>query len=150
VSKLPMTAAELGALLLRNLPSVDHRGETIEEIAADHVKLRLPVIESYLSRDLPTGSGQAILSGPITIGFAETAMYACIHAAYGVGVLAVTLSLHISFLRVAGAGDLIAVARLLRRGKSVAFVEAHLYSGQAREACAQVTASYAIRSIDSA
>lgn len=143
-----MTRSELSALLSRNLPVVDHRGEVVEEVAADSVRLRLPVLQTYLSHDLPPGSGQVVLSGPITMGFAETAMYACVHAAYGARVLAVTLSLNASFLRLAGGADLTATARLLRRGRSIAFVEAHLYSGDSHEPCAHVTASYAVRELD--
>jgi uncharacterized protein (TIGR00369 family) len=139
-----MSRDDLSALLIRNLPEVDHRGEIIEEIGDDFVRLRLPVHDSYISHDLPAGSGQSVLSGPITIGFAETAMYACVHAFYGPQVFAATLSLNVSFLRLAGHADLIAVCRLLRRGRSVAFVEAHLFSGDNQRACAQVTAAYGI------
>jgi acyl-coenzyme A thioesterase PaaI-like protein len=143
-----MTPAELSELLARNLPVVDHRGEVVEEVTRDAVRLRLPVLDTYLSHDLPPGSGQVVLSGPIAMGFAETAMYACVHAVYGPRVLAVTLSLTVSFLRLAGGDDLIGVARLLERGRGVAFVEVHLYSGDAREPCAHATANYAIRNLD--
>jgi uncharacterized protein (TIGR00369 family) len=142
-----MRPDDLSALLIGNLPEVDHRGEVIEEIGDDFVRLRLPVRASYISHDLPAGSGQSVLSGPITIGFAETAMYACVHAFYGPQVFAVTLSLNVSFLRLAGHADLIAVCRLLRRGRNVAFVEAHLYSGDSQKACAQITATYGITPI---
>ena len=81
------------------------------------------------------------------MGFSDTALYACIHAFYGASVFAAIVSFNVSFFRVAGAGDLTAVARLLRKGKSLAFVEAHLYSGASTTPCAQVTATYAIRNI---
>jgi acyl-coenzyme A thioesterase PaaI-like protein len=142
-----MTPAELSALLIRNLPAVDHRGEIVEEISSDFVRLRLPIISDYLSHDLPPGSDQVVLSGPVTIGFAETAMYAAVHVVYGAQVLATTLSLNISFLRLAGTADLTARARVLRRGRAIAFVEAHLYSGDTSEPCAHVTASYAVRGL---
>lgn len=143
-----MNSKDLSDLLIRNLPEVDHRGEVIENIGKDFVQLRLPVLSSYLSNDLPKGSGQVVLSGPITIGFAETAMYACVHAFYGAQVLAVTLTLNISFLRIAGAADLIAVARLLRRGRSTAFVEVNIYSGAIDQPCAHVTATYSIKELE--
>ncbi len=139
-----LTPDELAALLKRNLPPVDHRGEIIEEIGTDFVRLRLPVLDEYLSHDLPAGSGRVVLSGPVLMGFAETALYACAHAFYGGRARIFTLTYHISFLRTAGAGDLIAVARLLQPGKHLAFLEAHLYSGIVDRPCAHATASYSI------
>ena len=138
---------EILALLKRNLPIEDQRGETIEEIGASHLRIRLPVAPDYLSYDFPPGSGQSVLSGPITMGFADTAMYACIHAFYGADVLAVMVNFNISFLSVAGNADVTAVATLLRKGKTLAFVEARLFSGSSTEPFAQVTATYAIRDI---
>lgn len=142
-----LTAPELLELLKRNLPAVDHRGEVIEEIGESHLRMRLPINPSYLSQDLPAGLGQVVLSGPVMMGFADTAMYACVHAFYGSSVFAAMVSFNVSFFSVAGAGDLYAVARLLRKGKTLAFLEAHLCSGALSTPCAQVTATYAVRSI---
>jgi len=137
-----MNVVELPALLKRNPPAVDHRGELIEGLGPDFVRLRLPVLASYLSHDLPAGSGRLVLSGPVTMGFAETAMYACVHAFYGAQVLVVTLACNVAFFTIAGAADLTAVARLLKRGRSVAFAEALLYSGTTDQPCAHATATY--------
>ncbi len=134
-------------LLARNLPAVDHRNEIVEEIGQDSLRMRLPVLESYLSHDLPAGSAQIVLSGPVMMGFVDTAMYACVHAIYGREIFAAVVSLNMSFLRIAGAGDLIAVARLLRRGKSLAFLEVHLFSGDNSEPCTHATATYAVRKL---
>lgn len=139
-----LTREELQSLLLRNLPIADHHGEIIEEVGPSSIRMRLPVLESYLSQDLPPGSGRKLLSGAIEMGFAETVMYACIHSVYGVNVFVSTLTFNSVFLSPAGEGDLVARARILRKGKSVAFVEAQLFSGSAEEPCAQVTASYSI------
>jgi uncharacterized protein (TIGR00369 family) len=139
-----LTVVELAELLKRNLPRVDHRNEVIEEIGQDFIRMRMPVVDSYLSHDLPAGSGQIVLSGPITMGFAETALYACVHAFYGENVLAFTATFNSSFLRIAGAGDLTAIARLVRHGKGLAHVEAHIYSEPSQKPCAHVTASYSI------
>jgi acyl-coenzyme A thioesterase PaaI-like protein len=144
----PLSAGELTQLLERNLPQIDRRGEVVEEIGRDFLRMRLPVLDTYLSRDLPPGSGQAVVSGPVMIGAAETAMYACVHAFYGAEVSAVLVSLNVSFLRIAGTGDITVVARILRRGKSLAFLEAHLHAGEVAEPCAHATATYSVRSID--
>jgi acyl-coenzyme A thioesterase PaaI-like protein len=142
-----MTRDDLQSLLLRNLPEVDHRGEVVDEVGPDSVRLRMPVLDTYLSHDLPPGSGKNVLSGPIEMGFAETAMYACVHAVYGPMVSASTVSFTGMFLRAAGSGDLTAKATLLRRGRSTAFVEALLFPAEATEPCAQFTATYAIRAL---
>ena len=142
-----LSPPEIFTLLKRNLPSEDHRGEIIEEIGASHLRMRLPVAPEYLSHDLPPGSGQTVLSGPIAMGFADTAMYACVHAFYGADVLAVIVNFNVSFLSVAGNADVTAVATLLRKGKTLAFVEARLFSGASSEPFALVTATYAIREL---
>ena len=142
-----LTPTQLMQLLEKNLPEVDHRNEIVEEVGQDFLRIRLLVLDSYLSRDFPAGSGQAVLSGPVMMGFADTAMYACVHAFYGHEVFAALVSLNVSFFRVAGAGNLIATAQLLRKGKSIAFLEAHLFSDGNSEPCAHVTATYSVKTI---
>lgn len=143
-----LSAAEITRLLSELLPEVDHRGELVEEIGERHIRVRLPVHRSYLSQDMPRGSGQAVLSGPIMLGFAETAMFACVHAFYGAHVFAVVVTFNASFLGIAGGDDLVAEARLLKQGRRLAFVEAHLYTGSSNEPCAHVTATYALRALE--
>lgn len=142
-----LTTAALAQLLRRNLPVVDHRGETVEEIGADFVRLRLPMRAEYVGPGAASASGEGIVSGPITMGFADTALYACVHAFYGEHVVAVIASLNVSFLRAARNADLVATARMLKRGRTLAFVEAHLYSEGSSEPCAHVTATYAVREL---
>ena len=50
------------------------------------------------------------------MGFADTAMYCCVMAAMGPDVIPVMVTLNIAFLRPVGASDLIAEARIVRRG----------------------------------
>lgn len=142
-----LNAAELVMLLERNLPAVDRRNEIIEEVDDDSLQMRLPVLECYLSHDLPPGSGRTLISGPVMIGFADTAMYACVHAFYGADSFATIVSLNVSFLRTAGASDLSATARILRKGKSLAFMEALLISGENKEPCSHVTATYSVHKL---
>lgn len=140
-----LTRDELTDFLQRALPVVDHRGEIIDGISADSLCMRLPSRPDYLGPELPAGSGRVVMSGPVMMGFADTALYACIHAFYGTAVAAVIVNFQVIFLSVAGGGDLRAVARIVRKGRTLAFVEAHLFSGDANSPCAQVTATYAIR-----
>ena len=142
-----LNAAELMTLLERNLPAADRRNEIIEEIGRDSLRMRLPVHDSYFSHDLPPGSGRMLISGPVMLGFADTAMYACIHAFYGADMFATIVSLNVSFLRTAGAADLSAAVRILRKGKSLAFMDALLFSGENEEPCSHVTATYSVRKV---
>lgn len=142
-----LTAAALEQLLRRSLPAVDHRGEAVEHVGADFVRLRLPMRAEYVGPASASTSGEGIVSGPITMGFADTALYACVHAFYGEDVVAVIVSINASFLRAARNADLVATARLLKRGRSLAFVETHLHSDGSNEACAHVTATYAVRAV---
>ncbi|HET9483849.1 MAG TPA: PaaI family thioesterase [Xanthomonadales bacterium] len=140
-----LTIHELHELLERYLPRVDHRHETIEALGDGALRMRLPVRPDYVSHDLPPGSGQDVLSGPILMGFADTALFACVHAYYGAEVTAAIVNFNVACLRVAGNGDLVAHARIVRKGRSIAFVEAWLHSGGSDEPCTHVTATYAVR-----
>ena len=142
-----LTPAELMRLLKENLPAIDHHGEVIEEVLGGTLRMRLPVVDSYVSHDLPVGSGQVVLSGPLMMGFADTAMYACVHAFYGRNVFAAMVNFSVSFFRIAGHGDIKATVRLLKRGKSLAFVETFLYSTNNVDPCAHITATYSVRNI---
>jgi len=43
-----LTAAELQALLVRNLPPVDHHDEIIEQLSGGQLRIRLPFRKEYL------------------------------------------------------------------------------------------------------
>ncbi len=139
-----MNAAELETLLRRELSPVDHHGEIIEVIGDVHLKMRLPVLPNYMSKDMPPGSGQMMLSAPIMMGLADTAMYAAIHAFYGAAAIGEIVNFNISFMRVAGAKDIVAEVKLLRKGRKLAFLETFLVAAGDTEACAHVTATYSV------
>jgi len=145
VSELTVLAAEdIQRLLEAHLPRADLRGETIQEVGSDFLRMRLPVTRHHISPDIPPGSGQAVLSAPLMMGLADTAMYACIHAAYGANAFGAIVSLNISFLQVAGNVDLEATARLIRKGRKLAYLETYLRSVGATDPAAHVTATYSI------
>jgi acyl-coenzyme A thioesterase PaaI-like protein len=76
------------------------------------------------------------------MGFADTAMYCCVMAAMGTGVIPVMANLNITFLRPAMAADLVAEARIVRRGRRLFYLECWLTSAGAAEPCAHVTSTY--------
>ncbi len=75
-----MTAEMILERLRQELPAVDHHHEEIIDIGDTHLTMRLPLRPEYISWDLPPGSGQAVFSAPVMMGFADTAMYAAVHA----------------------------------------------------------------------
>ncbi len=145
-----LSATELKALIVSNLPPVDQHDEIVEAVGEGWVRIRLPFRQSYLGADpwlstsggLPTDS--VVFSGPMVVGFAETVMYSCVHATLGRDIISVIVNLMITFLRPAKASDLIGNGRLIRAGKRHAYVEVYLYSEGDAEPIAHVTSTYSI------
>jgi acyl-coenzyme A thioesterase PaaI-like protein len=71
-------------------------------------------------------------------------MYVAVLAAVGPVPLAVTINLNINFLRKPAARDLIAEARLLKLGRSLATGEVNIHSEGEEAPVAHVTATYSI------
>jgi acyl-coenzyme A thioesterase PaaI-like protein len=140
-----LTESELKQVLMTNLPAIDQHGESVERIGHGDVRLRLPFRKEYLGADPWGHTDGVVYSGPMVMGFADTAMYACVHAALGREVIPVIANLTITFLRPAAAADLVAEARLVRRGKRLAYLETYLYSEGNPEPIGHVTSTYAIR-----
>ena len=84
------------------------------------------------------------ISGPTMMALADFAMYAAVLAAIGPVPLAVTTNLNINFLRKPGQRDLIAEARLLKLGKSLAVGEVNIFTEGQAEPVAHVTSTYSI------
>ena len=85
------------------------------------------------------------VSGQVLMTVADFALYVAILSEIGLVPLAVTTSLTINFLRKPSSDkDIIGVCRLLKVGKSLAFGEVALYSGDNPEPVAHVVGTYAI------
>lgn len=142
-----MNKKELKELLKRNLPDVDQRDETIEEIGESHIVLKLPVTEEYISKDLPGLKGKPLLSGPIILGFGETAMYACAHAFYGKQVSVLVVNYEIEFKRPAGFEDLIAKATIIDKDESRVVLAADILAANNSKLVATIRAQYSVKLI---
>ena len=141
---LPLTAEQAERTITTNLPPIDHHGEIVEAVGADSIRVRLPFKPDYLGGEpWQDGSGQ-VFSGPMVMGFADTAMYCCVMAALGTGVIPVMVNLNITFLRPARATDLVADARIVRRGGRLNYLECWLRSDGTAEPCAHVTSTYRV------
>jgi uncharacterized protein (TIGR00369 family) len=139
-----LSAKEAESMIIRNLPPIDHHGEIVEEVGQNFIRVRLPYNRQFMGTEpWQDGSGQ-VFSGPMVMGFADTAMYCCVMAAMGAGVIPVMANLNITFLRPARAADLIAEARIVRRGGRLHYLECWLTPDGEAEPCAHITSTYRV------
>jgi uncharacterized protein (TIGR00369 family) len=94
---------------------------TIERVDADGVRVRQPVAGTDLR---PGGT----VSGPTLMGLADGVAYIAVLSHIGPAALAVTTNLNINFLRRPRPVDLVADARLLKLGRTLALVDVLIYA----------------------
>jgi acyl-coenzyme A thioesterase PaaI-like protein len=139
-----LTAKEAERTITANLPPIDHHHEIVEEVGPNFLRIRLPFKSEFLGAEpWQDGSGK-VFSGPMVMGFADTAMYCCVMSALGTGVIPVMANLNITFLRPARNCDLIADARIVRRGGRLHYLECWLTSEGDSDPCAHVTSTYRV------
>ena len=139
-----LTPEEAQATIVNNLPPIDHHGEVVEEVGPDSIRIRLPFDPAFVGAEpWQTGKGK-VFSGPMVMGFADTAMYCCVMAAMGLDVIPVMISLNISFVEPALEEDLIADARIVRRGGRLHYLECWLRSESKQSPCAHITSTYRV------
>jgi acyl-coenzyme A thioesterase PaaI-like protein len=139
-----LSAKEAEAMIGKNLPPIDHHGEVVEQVGKNSLRVRLPYKSEFMGAEpWQDGSGR-VFSGPMVMGFADTAMYCCVMAAMGADVIPVMANLNITFLRPARAADLIAEARIVRRGGRLHYLECWLTSDGDAEPCAHITSTYRV------
>jgi uncharacterized protein (TIGR00369 family) len=134
-----LTVKELEKLLAAEFPQVFFSGcgLSIEKASQQGARVR----QTYSDQMIRPGG---TISGPTMMALADFAMYAAVLAAIGAVPLAVTINLNINFLRKPGQRDLIAEARLLKLGKSLAVGEVNIFSDGQSEPVAHVTSTYSI------
>lgn len=134
-----LTVKELEELLAAEFPQVFFPGcgLSIEKASKQGARVR----QAYSSGMMRPGG---TISGPTMMALADFAMYAAVLAAIGAVPLAVTINLNINFLRKPGQRDLVAEARLLKLGKSLAVGEVNIFSDGQDEPVAHVTSTYSI------
>ena len=96
---------------------------SIERIDADGAVLRVP-FSTRLNRQGGTICGQAIMA------LADTAMIFAIAGSVGDFVAITTVSQTSSFLRPAAEADLVAVARIIKPGRTIMYGEVNLFAGK--------------------
>jgi acyl-coenzyme A thioesterase PaaI-like protein len=78
-----LSAKQAERAIIQNLPPVDHHDEIVEQVGEDSIRVRLPYKPEFMGAEpWQDGSGR-IFSGPMVMGFADTAMYCCVMASMG-------------------------------------------------------------------
>lgn len=132
-----MDLAALQAFLAREFAQVAD-DFVVERADAAGVCLRLRVQDRHLR---PGGT----VSGPAIFALADVAMYLAILARIGPVALAVTTNCSIDFMRKPGAGvDMLAEARVLKLGRSLAVGDVLLFSAGLGDAVARASLTYSI------
>lgn len=110
----------------------------VERADAAGVTLRLRVAEKHLR---PGGT----VSGPSIFALADVAMYLAILSRIGPVALAVTTNCAVDFMRKPAAGrDLLAEARVLKLGRSLAVGDVLVFSEGGEEPVARASLTYSI------
>lgn len=139
-----LTTEQAQRTITTNLPPVDHHNEVVEAVGPDTLRLRLPFRSDYLGAEpWQDGSGR-FFSGPMVMGFADTAMYCCVMAALGTSVIPVMANFNVTFLSPARAADLVADVRIVRRGGRLHYLECWVSSDGESHPCAHVTSTYRV------
>jgi uncharacterized protein (TIGR00369 family) len=134
-----LTRKELLERLRLEFPEAGHAvGDyDLEELWHGGCRLR----QRYDKRVLRPGG---TLSGATMMALGDFAMYLAVLSAIGWVPLAVTINLTINFLRKPPARDLIAHARLLKLGKTLAVGEVAIHADGVEDMVAHVTSTYSI------
>ena len=131
-----LNAQQVAAYLDEVWPGVTS-SMTIEEVGDRRARVRQRVGENGLR---PGG----IVSGPVLMSLADSAVWAAIIGELGDAAMAVTVSLNIHFLHPVPPGDVIAEAQLHRVGRRLATGDVLLYADGQSEPVALATVTYAL------
>ena len=139
--KSVMNRQDVYSYLLDEFPEMfqrEHSPYDIVSISNGEAQLAFQANETHLR---PGGT----VSGPALMALADLAMYVALLAHIGPIALAVTTSLNINFMRKAEAGRLLATAKLLKVGRSLAVGDVMITTEIEPEKCiAQASVTYSI------
>ena len=133
-----MSVADLEGFLQREFPQAFSHGDISIETADGRTSL---LRQRYSDRMLRPGG---TVSGPTLMALADFAMYVVLLSAIGPVALAVTTNLSFNFMRKPAKADLLAEARLLKLGRSLAVGEVLIRSAGQDEIVCHATGTYAL------
>jgi len=132
-----MDIAEIERIIHAGVPLAGAWRIAVLAAADGAATLRLPA-DPLLLR--PGGT----VSGPALMGLADVAMWAALLSLNAGRDNSVTSTMTVNFLRPAGAGPVLAEARIVKRGKRMLFGEIMLRAEGAEELAAHITTSWAV------
>ena len=133
---LKMTINELNTFMEEAFPQVKD-DFVIEDLQDTEITVRLKVTDKHLR---PGGT----VSGPSMFGLADVCFYLIILGNIGPKALTVTTNCSIDFMRKPAPKDMIAKARLLKLGKTLAVGDVLLYSEGTEKPVAHANVTYSI------
>ena len=116
-------------------PWVQEMDIQFDKVAEGEAVLRVPASQK-LNRVGGTVCGQAIMA------LADTAMVFAVSSAVDAYAPMTTVSQSSSFLRPAADADLIAHAKIIKRGRSIVYGEVNLYTERPDKPIAHITSTY--------
>lgn len=131
------TAGAQGILATNFAAWVLELGLSVESVSEGQAVLRMP-FSARLVRVGGTVCGQALMSA------ADTAMVIALSGSFGGFRPVATVSLNVTFLRPVSGQDVLAEARVMRLGKTMAFGEISLKGAQDGKPAVHATTTYAI------
>ena len=131
-----LNAQALEQFVAERFPQAAQFGAHIDSVTDERVCTRLKVADRHLR------PGETV-SGPALMGLADFAMYVLLLSRIGPVALAVTTSFNINFLR-KPKGDIVAEARMLKLGRTLAVGEVSLFADGSPELIAHATVTYSI------
>jgi uncharacterized protein (TIGR00369 family) len=133
---LALDTQQIEQFIAERFPQAVQFGAHIDAVTDDTVRARLKVSERHLR------PGDTV-SGPAMMGLADFAMYVLLLSRIGPVALAVTTNFNINFMR-KPKGNVIAEARMLKLGRTLAVGEVSLFSDGSPELIAHATVTYSI------
>jgi uncharacterized protein (TIGR00369 family) len=134
---LALNRDELTAYMTEVFPQI-REDFVIDALSEEGVTMRLLTAERHLR---PGGT----VSGPSMFALADVSVYALVLSRLGKKALAVTTNCSLDFMRKPEAGvDVVARARLLKLGKTLAVGDVHMFSQGSDKMVARSTMTYSI------
>jgi uncharacterized protein (TIGR00369 family) len=123
--------------LLSKVPLAVHMNIRVEHIRKGAVRFIMPY-GAHLTRPVDT------ISGPAMMTLADVALWGAVLSMSGPKEMIVTTNLNMNFLRMPGASDMAAEARVLKMGRRLGVAAVELINVATDDLVAHATASYAI------
>lgn len=134
---MTVTFEQLKSFLTEQFPQGERYGSLVR-LGDGWAEMRLAVSDDHLR---PGGT----VSGPALMALADVAVYAALLGRIGLVPLAVTTNLNINFMsKPAPNQDVLALAKMLKVGRSLAVGEVYLHSEGTEDPVAHATMTYSI------